>query len=285
MELFPIDHLDTHLQQWLITFFLVLARVAGFVVRAPLFSDPFIPHLAKSGVIMGFTILLMPVVPVIEVSFSEYNFIIGLTINFVLGYFIGFIADLVTHVAEVAGEVIDVQSGLSSAVIVTGGVNATVFNNTLRLLTLIIILYAGGMEMAILSFKFSFTLFPLLETDLNKVGVSLDSLINFTRDVLILGVTTASPVLVIIVFTDIILGLMSRAAQQINPFQLSFSIKPIISLIVVMFSLPLIQGKIMRVMEKGTNIYGLYELENNPKAELEKLRVRLKTDNFSQTSP
>lgn len=261
------------LDQWLINFLLIIARVAGFVVRAPLFSEPNIPALAKAAIIILFSILCSSLINVTNIS-SEYHTLFLLITNFAVGYLIGFIANLAVNIAQVAGEVIDIQTGLNSAAVMEGGVQATVFSRVLKHLALLLFAYFGGLEIAIQSVKLSFSLFPLDATNFTLLGFTLDNFIKMTRDVLMLGVTTASPVLVVIVFTDIVLGLMSRAAQQINPFQLSFSLKPIIGMLIVMLCIPLIQAKINRIVFQNSNIFSLSDLEENPYS-IDKINQRI----------
>lgn len=264
MDIFSsLPSIQIVLDQWLINFLLIAARMTGFVVRAPVFSEPNIPALAKVAVIFLFSIFCSTFVNIANIS-GEYHTLFLLITNFAVGYLIGFIANLAINIAQVAGEIVDIQTGLNSAAVMEGGVQATVFSKVFKSLALLLFLYFGGLEITIQSAKLSFSLFPLDATNFTLLGFTLDNFIKMTKDVIILGVTTASPILVVIVFTDIVLGLMSRAAQQINPFQLSFSLKPIIGMMILLLSLPLIQAKLNRVVYQNSNIFSLSDLDENP---------------------
>jgi flagellar biosynthetic protein FliR len=72
---------------------------------------------------------------------------------------------------------------------------------------------------------------------------------------MILGVITASPIMVVLIFVDVVLGLMSRSAQNINPFQLSFAIKPVIGCLILLFILPYFQRRLVSIFIDGVSIF------------------------------
>ena len=54
-----------------------------------------------------------------------------------------------------------------------------------------------------------------------------------------MGFIVVSPIVLTILLNDLILGLISRASPQINAFQISFTIKPMLGLAIFIMILPL----------------------------------------------
>ncbi len=263
----PSD-LDFIFNLWLNGFLLTFARMLGFVFLSPPFTENNLPVMIKTAIALLLTILSVSFVKSAPIDMQSYNYFFGLAINFTLGALIGFIANFVLVIAEMTGEIIDKQTGLDSASVMTGGVQSTLFKIIIRSLTLLIFMYMGGMYMVIYCLKISFDLFPLTANDFSLLGIQMTDIISLASNAIVLGVTTASPLMVIIIFQDIILALMSRAAHQINPFQLSYSLKPIVGLIVVILCLPLMQQRISEIVKQETNIFKVYDLSTFNKSSI-----------------
>lgn len=249
----------TLINEYLEVFMLIFARMTGFVMRAPVFSDVQLTALAKTAIIFALSLLGTSFVPHISSYHMGVHFLVGLIFNIGIGYLIGYIASLSVYTMQVAGEIIDIQTGLNSSVVFSGGVQATVFSQTMRFLALLVFLYFGGVEIVLLSLKYSFKILPVNITNIWALGFDLGSFIDMSKRVIIMGIIISSPILVTIVFTDIILAMMSRAAQQINPFQLSYAIKPILGMFILILCLPLIQNRMIAIFEQDSNVFDLKE--------------------------
>lgn len=83
--------------------------------------------------------------------------------------------------------------------------------------------------MAFDSFIHSFQIFPLDATliPLQQL-VNMDYMVQLSSNVLFMGLQIASPILLATLGQDIILGVISKTAPQVNVFQLSFLFKPVL---------------------------------------------------------
>lgn len=68
----------------------------------------------------------------------------------------------------------------------------------------------------------------------------MDYLISLSSNVLYMGLQIASPVLLATLGQDIILGVISKTAPQVNVFQLSFLFKPVFGAAILMWILPML---------------------------------------------
>jgi len=55
---------------------------------------------------------------------------------------------------------------------------------------------------------------------------------------------------------DIVLSVISRAAPKIRPSDLSFTLKPLAGLLIIMFIIPLLREKIIQILLEGVQLFG-----------------------------
>ena len=218
---------------------LVFCRSIAFTSTAPLIGHKTIPALVKVSFAALLTLILMPNLDVPSAYPKDYKFIYLIITNVLIGMLIGWTANLVIEITKVAGEMLDSQMALNAATIFDPGSQsqATLIGRFFDYMGLVIFISVGGMEKIIEGFYKSYNVFPIL---LYQINLNFDKLLKATGDVISIGILIVSPVLVILIIQDLILGLMSRAAPQINAFQISFSIKPSTALLILLVLLPML---------------------------------------------
>ena len=221
---------------WIIAL-LVFSRVLAFASMAPLLGHKSIPALIKISFSILLTLIILPNLPVPDVYPKDFHFVYLIAINVFVGLFIGWISHLVLEIGRTAGEMVDMQMGLNAATIFDPGsqTQSTIVGRFFDTLTLTLFISVGGMESLIEGFYKSFTAFPLIMYEFN---LNFDKILKATSDVVAIGFLVVSPIIMTILAIDLILGLMSRAAPQINAFQISFSIKPSVGILLLILLLP-----------------------------------------------
>ena len=142
-----------------------------------------------------------------------------------------------------AGDMINMQMGLSSAMVLdpTVGTQVSILGNFFGLLAVILFIDVGGIYWLINALHRSFEIFPVYAT-----AIPMDRLINkeylvtLTSNVLYIGLQIASPVLLATLGQDLILGIISKTAPQVNVFQLSFLFKPVLGAAILLWIMPVI---------------------------------------------
>ena len=89
---------------------------------------------------------------------------------------------------------------------------------------------------------------------LDKI-MNMDYLVKLTSNILYVGLQIASPVLLATLGQDIILGVISKTAPQINVFQLSFIFKPVFGAAILIWILPMIYDVIQQFYLSHANIF------------------------------
>ena len=85
--------------------------------------------------------------------------------------------------------------------------------------------------------------------------INLDYLVRTTSNVLYMGLQIASPILLATLGQDIILGIISKTAPQVNVFQLSFLFKPVLGAAIMICILPMLVQVISDFFLSFSSIY------------------------------
>lgn len=223
---------------WVIAL-LVFSRCIAFSSTAPMIGHKSIPSLVRVSFAAVLTLILFPLLDVPQKYPEGFDFICLIVMNVFVGMMIGWVTNLVIEIGKAAGEMMDHQLGLQSATMFDPGTQTqtTILGKFFDMVTLTLFISIGGFERLIEGFYKSYSVFPII---LYKFDFGFMKLVKAAGDVLALGFLIVSPIIIIILTVDLILGLMSRAAPQINAFQISFSIKPTVGLILILMLLPAI---------------------------------------------
>lgn len=235
-KLFPL--VDAGLAGGLIVF----ARMMGFVLLAPVFSRKEIPSLVKVAfcfvLTVTMTIVLKPTAPP-----ADNSLILSLVLNFAAGAMIGYMARLILIAIDAGADMINMQMGLSSAMVLdpTTQSQISILEKYFSIFGMLIFMQIGGVYWLFQAFMRSFEVFPIYATSIPLAKlVNMDYLIQMSSNVLYMGLQIASPVLLATLGQDIILGIISKTAPQVNVFQLSFLFKPVLGAAIMVWILPML---------------------------------------------
>lgn len=236
--------------------FIIFARVMGFFRLAPVLNRKEIPGLVKLSLALILTIIFVGVTHP-KAPPADNSFILSLVLNYVSGALLGYMAQLILLAIDAGADMINMQMGLSSAMVLepTMGSQTSILAKLISLLGIIIFLEIGGFYWLMNAFLRSFEIFPIYATSipLDKI-VNMDYLIKMTSNVLYMGLQIASPVLLATLGQDIILGVISKTAPQVNVFQLSFLFKPVFGAAIMVWILPMLVNIITDYYQSFANI-------------------------------
>jgi flagellar biosynthetic protein FliR len=219
-------------------FVLVLFRVAGFMLFAPLYGSARIPKRARTlmAVIlaMGMTTSVKspPHLPLTSLGAAVA---IGGEICF--GLAIGMILSFVFIAAQWAGEMIGQQVGFNVAETFDPqyGQSSSMIGDMYYMLTLVIFLFIGGHRQIIRGLRDSFDTLPLMSASINKSV--LDLVIQMFSTATMLAARLAAPILVTMLVVDMVLGFLGKTMPQMNVMTMGLSIKAMVGLVVLILGL------------------------------------------------
>ncbi len=242
--------------RWFSAGFIVFARLMGFIRFAPVFNRKEIAGMVKLAFAFILTIIITPLIK--PVAPPADSMLLLLVLNFAAGAIIGYIAQIIILAIESGGDMINTQMGLSSAMVMDPSTNSqtSILSRVITLLGLVIFMEIGGFYWIINALIRSFEIFPIyaVAIPLEKI-INLDYLITTTSNVLYIGLQIASPVLLATLGQDIILGVISKTAPQVNVFQLSFLFKPVLGAAIMIWILPMLINVISEFFTSYSSIY------------------------------
>lgn len=221
---------------------LVFARLLGFVSFAPVLQRKEIPVMVKMGFVFLLTISLTCVLNPGTVP-EDGSLIVSIVLNAIVGAIMGYMARLVLIAVDAGADMINMQMGLSSAMVLdpSSQKQVSIMEKLISMFGLLLFISLGGIYWLFNAFMRSFEIFPIYASTipLTKI-VNMEYLIQMTSNVLYMGLQIASPVLLATLGQDIILGTISKTAPQVNVFQLSFLFKPVFGAAIMIWILPML---------------------------------------------
>lgn len=245
------------LDKYLVAGILIFSRMAGFSRWAPILNRKEIPGMVKLCLIFMITVTIT-MISKPTVVLAQDSLLLLIVLNFVVGGLLGYIAQVILVAIEAGADMINMQMGLSSAMVLdpTTSSQVSILGKAFSLFALCIFIHIGGFYWMMNAFMRSFEVFPLLATSipLEKI-VNLDYLMKITSNVLYMGLQIASPVLLATLGQDIILGVISKTAPQVNVFQLSFLFKPVLGAAIMVWILPMLYNIIQDYFVSYSGIF------------------------------
>jgi len=221
---------------------MIFVRFLAFSKFAPVLGRSEINATIRLGFSLVMTIIFVSIIDAGPMPVG-FPFIIGLLMNAVIGAFLGFIASAIFSAIAAGGDMINMQMGLSSATMFDQSTQSqgSLLSSFFNLLAAVIYVNIGGVYWLMQAMQKSFELFGVFVTSFDmSLLASPDYLITITASVLYVGLQIAAPILLASLGQDIILGIISRTAPQVNVFQLSFLFKPGLGALILIFILPML---------------------------------------------
>lgn len=228
----------TDIELWLGAIFWPFVRVMAMISAAPVFSHKSIPGRAKIGLglLIAFAASNMAG-PQPAAVFTAHAPLL-LMQQMLIGFAMGFSIRLVFAAAELAGDMIGLQMGLSFATFIdpTNAGQTPVIGTFLGLCASLLFLALDGHLAMIAGVTASFQSAPVDPAFLSAMDwhrlASLGSLIFVT------GLQIALPVLATMLAINLTMGVMSRAAPQLNLFSVGFPVTVVCGLLLLALFLP-----------------------------------------------
>lgn len=235
---------------------MVFSRLIGFVRLAPVFNRKEIPSMVKLALIFLLTLVITPFVKPESVMVMESMFL-SIVLNIVVGALIGYMAQLILLAVEAGADMINMQMGLSSAMVLdpTTSSQVSILSKIMSLFGILVFIHLGGVYWLIRALIRSFDIFPIFATSIPlEQIVNMQYLISMSSNVLYMGLQIASPILLATLGQDIILGVISKTAPQVNVFQLSFLFKPVLGAAIMIWILPMLLNIVQEYFLTYANI-------------------------------
>lgn len=247
---------EAQLTAWLAPIFWPFLRVLAVFTSAPIFSSRVFP--VRARIALAFLVAFaaqsaQPGVPVI--GFNDPS-AFGVVLQQVgIGLALGFAVRLVFAAVELAGEVVGFQMGLNFAAFFDPSMNAqsSAVGRFFGQMTSLMFVVMNGHLMVLMAINKSFEAFPIEQNFLQALGQM--QLYKLGSDLFASALWMALPMVGMLMFANLALGIISRVAPQMNIFAIGFPITLVVGLISIAYTLPMLDQPFMALMERVIDIF------------------------------
>ena len=238
--------------------FFIFLRISSYFTATEIFFPSGTPIIFKSG----FSMILAYGM----ISGIDYSTVLNIDNNYMIAFYaiseimtgviLGYITNLIFQVVKFAGGWMDIHAGFSMVTVLDPATktSSTLLGNLCYLVSLVFFFMINGQQLVIRAIYESLSIVPLGKTIVYQetvMGVA-ETIVDFFA----LGVKIALPVVLIIVMTDICLGLITRTVPTIPIMIFGMPIKNILGFITFIIIMP----TMLKII--GTVIYELPDIFN-----------------------
>ena len=215
----------------LVGFSLALVRATAFIAICPPFNSPAVPVRVRVGLATGIALAIAgPLGASAAPNVLEIGpYLFALLTQALAGVAFGFCIYVLFAAVQGAGELIDLQIGFSLGAVLDplSGVNAAPIGRFHQVLAIGILFAINGHVLVIRGFLRSVEAVPSGTIDFESFGTEL---IGLLRTFMIAIVEIGLPVLAALFLTEVSLGLIGKAAPQLNVLVIGFAAKTFVAI-------------------------------------------------------
>lgn len=247
-----ISFTSAELNTWIASLLWPLTRILGLVSVAPMFGNVSVPARLKIGLGVMIALIIAPAVPALPAT--DPMSLTGLLIlvqQFVIGLSMGFAMRIAFSGVEMAGEITGMTMGLGFATFYDpqSRGHSSAISQFLALMTMMIYL-ASDLHLVLLStLAESFTSLPVSSGTIS--GGGFKQVVTWGGRIFSAGVQLSLPIVAALLITNMALGVLTRAAPQLNIFGIGFPITIGVGFVMIALSLPYLATPIGRLLQEG----------------------------------
>ena len=248
---------EAQIVAWVSPIFWPFIRILAVFTAAPVFSDRPIPlrvRIALSFLVAVAAQASLPPAPL--VGFNDPQALGVLLQQVGVGMAIGFAVRLVFAAVELAGDVIGFQMGLNFASFFNPSMNteSSAVAQLYGQLTSLLFVVMNGHLMVLMAVTKSFVAFPIQQNFLEALASM--HLYKLGTDLFASALWIAMPLIGILMFANLAMGVISRVAPQINIFAVGFPITLTVGLVGIAYTLPMLDQPFITLMGRVIDLFG-----------------------------
>ena len=211
-------------------FVLVMTRLSGMMLTAPLLSTYPIPMPIKSSLIALIAFLTYPLISKVSPIAHMPMDMIGLGVlafrEVIIGSIIGFCMNLIFVSIQVAGQLISIDMGLAMSELLDPVTRqqTPVVGQFYLFMAMIAFLFINGDHYLFQSVLDSYKLLPI-DTNFVIQGALVEKIVYFTSQIFVIAFSIIMPVYSILFVVSVLLGFTSKMMPQMNIFQIAMPFK------------------------------------------------------------
>lgn len=227
-------------------------RILAFIATEPVLGNRSVPLQVKVALALFVTLLIAPVLPPPPpVSPASAAGLLVLAQQVLIGAAMGFTARIVVSAAEMAGQLAGLQMGLGFALFFDpeSSGQAPLVAEFYGLIAILTLLATNGHYVILTALAESFRVLPVMVEPMSARGFL--TLVRWGGQIFEIGLMMSLPVVGALLIANIGIGILTRAAPQLNIFAVGFPVTLTVGFVMLYLSLPLIVPMIDSLAQGG----------------------------------
>lgn len=226
---------------WVGDFFWPFLRLGALFVATPFFGARTVPVRIRIILAIVITVLIQPSLPFLDpVDPLSAQGILLITQQILIGLLMGITLQIMFGALVMAGMIVATTMGLgfASTVDPQNGVQVTMLGQFYLIIATLLFLAMDGHLLLLKVFADSFIALPI-----NGSLLSVDVFWNlalYSAEMFVSAVLVALPIMVGVLLVNLGLGVVTRAAPQLNIFAVGFPATMLTGFVLILFCLPLL---------------------------------------------
>ncbi len=243
---------EAQLSTWLAAFMWPMIRISAMVASAPIFNSRQTPVRLRVALALLLTLVLIPVIPqppVVDV-FSPQAFLMAVQ-QILIGVAMGFILQMVFGALVFGGQTLAYSMGLGFASMMDpqNGVQVPVLAQYYVLLSTLLFLVLNGHLILIETLAQSFHTLPVSVDGLGRTDI--EQIVRWASRMFQGGLLIALPAIAALLLVNLGMGIVTRAAPQLNIFAVGFPMTMMMGFILLWVTLPDVMGNFSELLDEA----------------------------------
>ncbi len=246
-----ISFTSMQLDGWLAALIFPLVRILAMIASSPIFGNVQIPAPVKVGFSVVLAFIIAPTIGAVpQVALSSPQGLLIIIQQIIIGLAMGFTISLIFNAFEMAGELAGLQMGLGFASFYdpVNAVQSAIISQWLGIVASLAFLAMNGHLYMISALAESFHTLPI-GSMMSAQGYN--GIVHWGGMIFVYAVQISLPILAALLITNIALGILTRAAPQLNIFAVGFPITLAIGFFVLALSIPYFIPILDRLIQDG----------------------------------
>jgi len=240
------------LNAWIASLLWPLTRILGLVTAAPLFGNNAVPTSIKVALGLLLATIMAPAIPAVpNVDPMSLAGLLILVQELLIGVAMGFSMRLVFAAIEFAGEVASMTMGLGFATFFdpNSAGRSSAVGQLLALVATMAFLAVNAHLVLISALAESFFTLPISATPMS-LGAPLE-MVKWGGRIFSAGLQLSLPIIAALLITNVALGILTRAAPQLNLFGIGFPITLGVGFLTISLVMPYLGAPIVNLFNQG----------------------------------
>jgi flagellar biosynthetic protein FliR len=246
-----ISFTSAQLDAWLVALVYPLARILALIASSPILGNKQVPARVKIGLAVMLTLIIAPTLNDLpQVAVGSAAGLLILIQQIIIGIAMGFTLRLIFTAVEMSGELAGLQMGLGFASFYDP-LNASftpIIAQFMGVFAALVFLSLNGHLYMLAGLAESFQTLPIGNMMSDK---GIYALVSWGGSIFAFALQLCLPLLAALLITNLALGILTRAAPQLNLFAVGFPITLAIGLFVLALSMPYFAPLMDKLMHAG----------------------------------